>query len=107
MKDRYDLDRAEPEKLRALLAWHLTGGTGSNIHPLVKELRDQCRVPEPEEPPRPGERPCGCEDSQELQAQLTALRARNFDLAMQLSRIRKLARSPDVEALFQEVDREP
>lgn len=67
-----------------------------------------CRnCPIADEPAQPGDRPCGCEDSQALQAQLTALRARNFDLAMQLSRIRKLARSPDVQALFEEVDREP
>jgi hypothetical protein len=53
------------------------------------------------------ERPCGCEQSDALQKQLEALRARNFDLSVQLSRIRKLARSPEVRDLFEEIDREP
>lgn len=51
--------------------------------------------------------PCGCEATDALKAQLAALRARNFDLSTQLSRIRRLARASEVEALFSEIDREP
>jgi hypothetical protein len=57
---------------------------------------------------------CGCEEAESLKAQiaaldkqLAALRARNFDLAMQAGRIRKLARSHEVQALFEAIDEEP
>lgn len=57
---------------------------------------------------------CGCEEAEGLKAQiaaldkqLSALRARNFDLAMQAGRIRKLARSHEVQALFEAIDEEP
>jgi hypothetical protein len=125
-KDLRDQCRVEPvnapgpglsleERVDRLVAGTL--GPGQLVGQLLKRVEElEARVnpappdvaaPAEAEDRAPGERPCGCEDSQALQAQLAALRSRNFDLAMQLSRIRKLARSPDVEALFQEVDREP
>lgn len=60
----------------------------------------------PEEVPTEPEA-CGCEEVESLKAQIAALRARNYDLAMQVSHIRKLARAPEVQALFEEIDREP
>ncbi len=44
--------------------------------------------------PDPEERPCGCEQTEALEKQLAALRARNFELAMVLGRIRKLVNEP-------------
>lgn len=62
----------------------------------------------------PGERPCGCEETEglrrqvtALEGQLAALRARNFDLSLWLSSVRRKARAPEVQALFEEIDREP
>ncbi len=53
MKATYDLDRANPETARALLAWLATGSASSEVHQLTKDLRDQCRV-EPVNAPGPG-----------------------------------------------------
>lgn len=62
----------------------------------------------------PDERPCGCEDSDALresvrgfERQLSLAHARNVILQNQLDRIRRLARSLEVRALFEEIDREP
>lgn len=55
----------------------------------------------------PDERPCGCEQTQALQQQLAALRARNDNLANYVHSIRTLAKATDVTLLFQELDREP
>lgn len=62
---------------------------------------------EAEAPDDPAPDACGCEQTEALEKNLAALRARNFDLATQLSRIRKLARRREVEELFEEIDREP
>ncbi len=57
---------------------------------------------------------CGCEETEALKAEVAALkeqlsahRARNLDLGIHLSRVRKLARAPEVTGLFDQIDREP
>ena len=77
--------------------------TGANSGPsgaAAKESREDIAAPggatSEDDPvaPEPGERPCGCEETEALEKQLAALRARNFELATTLSRIRKLANEP-------------